>query len=369
MKAKLRIAAVVLGLLLVALASPVNAEVDAGGAILIEGSSGRVLYAENENERLEPASTTKVMTALIAIERGCLDDIVEVADEAVGTEGSSMYLDYGELVSLRDLLYGLMLTSGNDAAVAIAIHIAGSVADFAQMMNEKARALGCENTHFITPNGLHDAEHYTTAHDLAKICAEAMKNETFREIVATEYHVTEGGSKSHTLKNKNRLLWEYEGGCGIKTGYTTRSGKCLCFAAERDGMLLIGVVLRCPDMWNASKELLSLGFSNYGLGRLAEAGQSFGMIAVAGGIKKELCVVLEHDIIYPVSKDEADRVELECRLSSGVTAPVEAGDAVGSVSLVVNGQVVGSFALVAAESVPKADFLYYCRMIAENWTA
>lgn len=188
----------------------------ARGAALIEASSGRILYESHGNDPLPMASTTKIMTALIALERGDLQELIPVPREAEGTEGSSMYLTAGERLSLEDLLYGLMLTSGNDAAVAIALYFGGSLEGFAALMNDKARELGCADTHFVTPHGLHDPEHYTTALDLCRIARAAMETEAFAKIVSTQYHKTSTGCRVRTLKNKNKTLWSFEGGCGIK---------------------------------------------------------------------------------------------------------------------------------------------------------
>ena len=215
-----------------------------------------MICAKEAHKKLPMASTTKIMTALIVIENCSLGDTVKVSPKAYGVEGSSMYLNAGEEVSVEDMLYGLMLLSGNDAAVALAIHTAGSVEAFAALMNARAEEIGAHNTHFVTPNGLHDPEHYTTAYDLALIAAEAMKNPDFRKIVGSTYHKTTTGSVIRYMKNKNKILWQYEGGCGVKTGYTKAAGRCLVFAAERDGMTLIGAVLSCPDMFNVAKAML-----------------------------------------------------------------------------------------------------------------
>lgn len=190
----------------------------AAAAALIEANSGKLLLSGNSNSRLPMASTTKTMTALVVIENCDLDETVEVTADAAGTEGSSMYLSCGERLSVRDLLYGLMLLSGNDAAVALAVHVGGTVESFVRIMNDRAAKLGLTNTHFVTPNGLHDAEHYTTAYKLALIGAEALKNETFRQIVSTQYYTAETGDRVRTMKNKNALLWDYGNAVGIKTG-------------------------------------------------------------------------------------------------------------------------------------------------------
>jgi len=184
---------------------PICADALSGAFLIVDGRTAEVLESENADVQLPMASTTKVMTALLAIEHTAdLDALIQIPDGAVGVEGSSMYLNRGESLSMRDLLYGLMLTSGNDAAVAIAMTVGGSVEGFAELMNQRARELGCENTNFVTPNGLHDDQHYTTARDLAAISAEAMKNPTFREVVGTTYHETTTGDRKRTLKNKNK---------------------------------------------------------------------------------------------------------------------------------------------------------------------
>ena len=206
------------------------------------------------------ASTTKIMTAILAIEMGDLADVVTVSPRAAGVEGSSIYLERGEKLTLEDLLYGLMLRSGNDAAVAIAEHIGGTVENFANLMNRKAYQIGARNTHFVNPHGLHDDKHYTTAYDLALISAYAMENPVFRVIVSTKQKKIpwEGRNYSRVLQNKNALLWDYEGANGIKTGYTKISRRCLASAALRFGMQLVCVVLDCQPWFEDSMALLDL---------------------------------------------------------------------------------------------------------------
>ena len=328
-------------------------EIPAGGAILIEAGTGRVLYEKDADVPLPMASTTKVMTALLAIERGGLDEIVTVPDCAYGVEGSSMYLNRGERILLRDLLYGLMLTSGNDAAVAIAVHIAGSVEDFAGLMNARAAELGCENTHFVTPNGLHDEAHYTAARDLAAISAAAMELSEFAAIVNTEYYETTSGDRVRTLKNKNKTLWQYDGGCGVKTGYTKAAGKCLVFSAKRGDTLLIGVLLKARDMWKSAFELLDYGFALVKTERLLVSGQRVATASVSGGVKKELAAAVKDDILYPIRRDGSDEIALAVKLLDAIEAPVAARTVIGSITLYVNGEDVATTALTAAESIAK----------------
>lgn len=366
-------AALLLGLLLaLSLGGGKQASADAlassaQAAALIEASSGRLLYSKNGEASLPMASTTKIMTAWLAIEKGDLDEIIEVPAQAAGTEGSSMYLKAGEKLSLRDLLYGLMLTSGNDAAVTIAIRYGGSVEGFAALMNERARELGCKNTHFVTPNGLHDPEHYTSAEDLAAITAGAMKEAFFRELVATTYRQTETGDQVRTLKNKNKILWNVEGGCGVKTGYTKAAGRCLVFAAEREGMLLIGVVLNCPNMWDDAEDLLTYGFDAYEMETLADGSALFGEISVSNSEKKALPLVLKTGILYPIRKDGSDAVTLSPQLPLGLTAPVQAGDTVGRLNVTVNGVIVGAVDVLAAESAEELDFRWFLKRALSSY--
>lgn len=333
--------------------------VSAGGAALIEAHSGRVLYEKEGDTPLPMASTTKIMTALLALEQGELEELITVPKEAEGTEGSSMYLKAGEKLSLCDLLYGLLLTSGNDAAVTIACHFGGSIEGFADRMNEKARELGCEHTHFVNPHGLHDANHYTSALDLCTIARAAMEVETFRTIVATQYYQTTTGEKVRTLKNKNKTLWAFEGGCGIKTGYTKKAGRCLVFSAEREGMLLMGVVLNCPNMWSEAFSLLQYGFDTYALESLQDAAEPLREVKVEGGVKKALPAVLKTGILYPIRKEGTEKITWEVSLLDPLTAPVEAGDVIGKLTMCLDGEAVAYEEILAGEKVSVPDFLWY----------
>lgn len=356
-----RILPVLLAMLFLA-AFPITAQADsvpAEAAYLMEANSGRVLTAQNANTHLPMASTTKIMTALLAIESGKLSETVEVPRQAAGTEGSSMYLKEGETIPLLDLVYGLMLTSGNDAAVAIACVLDGSVSAFAERMNARAAELGLSDTHFMNPNGLHDPNHYASAHDLCMLAAAAMRNETFAEIVKTTYHATEG-SVGHKLKNKNRLLWEYEGGVGVKTGYTKAAGKCLVFAAERGGMLLIGTVLNCPSMWNTAKSMLDAGFSAYKAKLFLNETTVFS-VSVANGVKKTLSAAPIRSILYPTEIDGSETFAVCTELEDNLKAPVYAGTAVGTATLLRNGEAVLSVPIAACETVLPVGFSYYFR--------
>jgi len=339
--------------------------VPAQAAYLIEANSGRVLLSQNADARLPMASTTKIMTALLAVESERLKETVTVPKEAAGTEGSSMYLKAGEKIPLIDLVYGLMLTSGNDAAVAIACFLDGDTDAFAARMNARAEALGLKDTHFVTPNGLHDPNHYTTAHDLALLAAAALDNPTFAMIVQTKYRDTEG-DVLHKLKNKNRLLWEYEGGIGVKTGYTKAAGKCLVFAAERGGMKPVGVVLNCPSMWNTAKSMLDAAFQNY-RARTFLTYDTFFSVPVQDGVKKTLCAAPKRSILYPTEIDGDGTYTVDVALAPTLCAPVPAGQTVGTATLYRNGIAVCTVPVAAIETVEKVGFLYYFRRTVSDF--
>ena len=345
-------------------------EVQAGGAALIEVSTTKVLYANNAHVKLPMASTTKIMTALLAIENGELDELVTVPAEAYGVEGSSMYLEKDEKLSLRDLLYGLMLVSGNDAAITIAIHIGGSMEGFAHMMNTRAKELGALNTSFVTPNGLHDPEHYTTAYDLALISAAAMKNPEFQEICGTSYYRTATGNVQRTLKNKNKILWQYEGGNGVKTGFTKTAGKCLVFSAERDGMMLLGVVLNCPNMFPDAMKMLDYGFEHFEMRTLIRAGEVGTRLPVDSGMKNVLEVAAKEDIIIPVGiEGESAAITTRVILSSDLRAPIEIGSEAGRLEVWEGEKLLVSRSLYACNEISERNLHYYIKKLVGRWTA
>jgi len=248
-------------------ALPVTAppSTSAASAVLYDATSEQFLALSSPDVRRPMASTTKIMTALVVLEKCTLSEYVTVASEAVGVEGSSIYLFAGEQITVETLLYGLLLSSANDAAAALAIHTAGSIAAFADLMNERAAAMGLSDTHFANPHGLHDEAHYTTARELALIAAEAMKNEVFSKIVATKrYSAPQIGTDACRLfLNHNRLLRSYEDAVGVKTGYTRAGGRCLVSAARRDGLCLIAVSLNDGNDWRDHAALLDWGFAEY----------------------------------------------------------------------------------------------------------
>ena len=240
--------------------------ISAGQAILIDGHTGKVLYEKSADEKAYPASTTKIMTALITIETlekygSPINQIVEIPAEAQGVEGSSLYLKAGEKMSVEDLLYGLMLVSGNDAAVALAEIIGGSEKEFVKMMNDRAKELHCVNTHFANPNGLFDENHYTSVRDMAIIAKTAMENREFRKIVSTKVRKADREESTYiTFNNKNKTVYDYKGGSGVKIGYTKDSGRTLVASADRGKKRMICVVMSAPDWFNDAYRLMDYGF-------------------------------------------------------------------------------------------------------------
>lgn len=324
-------------------------------AILTETSTGEILYAKNANERCPMASTTKIMTAVVALEHGDLAKPVQIAEKACGVEGSSIYLTAGEELTLEDLLYALMLESANDAAAAIAYEIAGGIEPFAELMNQTAERLGLSDSHFTNPHGLDDEAHYTTAADLAKLTAYALQNPKFRQIVSTYKHQIplRGDEGVRVLLNHNKLLRMSEDVIGVKTGFTKRSGRCLVSAAEQDGVCVVAVTLNAPDDWNDHLALHERGFSAFHREVLAEPGQfSFeipcsssadGTITVRNTDSLSLCMKNGMEITYAVEAPH------------WLLPPVTAGEVLGRVVFSAEGQVIGEVPLYAQDSVAEPE--------------
>lgn len=282
----------------------------AKSAIVMEKTSKRVLYSKNCDERLPIASTTKIVTSLTVINNANLDDIVEIPGEACGIEGSSIYLRAGEHLTVRELLYGLMLRSGNDAAVALALHTAGSIERFADMMNETAANLGLRNCHFINPHGLHDDNHYCSANDLAVITCEALNNPEFCKIASTKTYriANEGYNYDRVLINKNKLLSNCDGADGVKTGYTKKAGRCFVGSATRNGMQVVVVVLNCGPMFEETASMLDAAFANYSLKTAVPINKVCGSIEQKGKTVYYLC---PERVQYPVRDGEEISTQIE----------------------------------------------------------
>lgn len=322
--------------------------VSASCAILVDAESGRVLMEKNAHEERTIASITKLMTALVAVESTSdLDRAVTIQKEWTLAEGSSMYLREGEELTLRELLYGLLLVSGNDAALAIAGFCAGDVDTFVEWMNLRAKELGMEHTHFVNPNGLPAEGHYSTAADMAKLAIVVMEQPDLAEIVGTK-SVTMAG---RTMTNHNKLLWRYEGCVGMKTGYTDAAGRTLVSCAERDGQRLIAVTLNAPNDWADHAAMFDYGFSQWPSILLASAGRDLRTLPVTGSLVRFVPVQVERDVRYPLAADE--RVTAKIDLPDEVEAPVKEGDIAGSLTYYVDGKEVGSTYLVYSHSVER----------------
>ena len=329
-------------------------DISAKSAILIEGNSGKVIGVKNADARMSMASTTKIMTALVAIENCDINKTVAVSPCAVGVEGSSVYLYEGERLTMEDLLYAMLLESANDAAAAIAIEVGGSIEGFSEMMNRKAEELGLKNTHFTNPHGLDNEEHYTTARELAIITGEALRNDTFRRIVSTykkdiPLNETEG---VRLLINHNKLLKCYDGSVGVKTGYTKKSGRCLVSAAERDGLSLICVTLNAPDDWQDHSTILDYGFSLYESRILCLDGEYQHIMPIVGGDQEYVVLTNKGDVKITLPRNSGD---LKCSVESlnFEYAPIQKGDICGKLIYTQNGKTVATVPLYAKYSVER----------------
>ncbi len=317
----------------------------AASAILMDVDSGRVLYEQNADAKMLIASTTKIMTALVAVRDGKLSDTVTVSREAAYTEGSSMYLKEGEELTLETLLYGLMLCSGNDAAVAVAEHVGGSVQGFVKRMNETAGDLGMDHSSFANPNGLDDEKHYSTARDMAVLACAALENETVLRIASTR-SITIGG---RTMTNHNKLLSMMDGCLGLKTGYTRAAGRTLVSCAERNGQRLVAVTLQDGNDWADHQSLFEYGFSAYPARRPAVLGRELGRAAVAGGMSDSVPLVAADSFSWPLA--EGEQLETSLELFRDLSAPVTAGTRAGQAVFTLNGQEVGRVDLLCGETV------------------
>ncbi|MCD8049853.1 MAG: D-alanyl-D-alanine carboxypeptidase [Clostridia bacterium] len=326
-----------------------KAEISAQSAVVIDCASNRILYEKNAEERRGMASTTKIMTALIALERLTFDEVVTVSSFAAGTEGSSIWLSAGEHMTAQDLLYGLMLASGNDAATALAEHTAGSVEAFTLLMNEKAKEIGAYNTNFTNPHGLSDENHYTTAYDLALIASYAMKNDTFREIVSTQNKTIswEGSQWNRSLKNHNKLLYMYDDCDGVKTGYTKKDGRCLVSSAERDGMRIVTVTLSDPDDWNDHINLMNYAFETHKPYTVCRKGESAGSYLTENADIEEIGLSYAQTYTTALSDGEEDTISTKVEFS--VTYPVNRGDRVGTMYIYRGSELIGSVGIISRE--------------------
>lgn len=335
-----------------ALAEDLN--LSAQSYIVMDEVSGRVLVEHDSHKEMPMASTTKIMTALIAIENCDLDDIVKVDERSINIEGSSIYLKNEEKISMLDLLYGLMLRSGNDSAVAIANHICDTEEEFIEMMNRKARDIGAKNTNFADPHGLSDENHYSTAYDLALITREAFIYEIFEEIVASKSYMSKRGENEYFV-NKNKTLWEYEDGDGVKIGYTSSSGRCLVSSAKREEMRLIAVSLNAPNWFNDNYLLMDYGFDNYNSYIIYGKYQLMKKLQLP--YDRELNMITEKELIYPLDEDERKNLKVNISINEDIQLPIKEGEIVGRIDTYLDGVIIKKDYLISANDIKKASII------------
>ncbi len=345
-------------------------DTSARAAVIMDVNSGRILYSKNMDEKLAMASTTKIMTTFVAIESGRLEEKVTVSRKASNTGGSSIYLREGERHSVHDLLYAIMLRSGNDAAVAVAEHIGGSVEGFADLMNRKAQEIGAKNTQFANPHGLDSAGHYTTAHDLALITAHALQNPIFADIVSSKKKTIEGPSNENwdrIMINKNKMLWQFDGGDGVKTGYTKKAGRCLVSSATRDGMQLVCVVLNCGSMWDDSSALLEHGFKNYSIEKIVDKDNYIKVVEVKNGKEKFVAIKPIENFSIPLGAGEKENVKLSVNSQGAARAPLNKGDEAGRLEVYLDNTLLRTIKLEYAESVESSSPFFYMKRILRDY--
>lgn len=370
MRTKKRVTVLICALLLYCLSMPalvsaVDLPVKAESAILLDAHSGKILYEKDPHKISYPASMTKLMTLIIAaeaIEQGKikLTDIVTASERASSYGGSQIYLAAGEKLSLKDLLLGISLASGNDASVAVAEYIAGTHEAFVELMNAKAKELGLKNTHFVNCNGLHDPDHYSTAYDFAQIGLYALKYPLIRELCSVKhYRIREETSRPFQYDNKNKLLWNYEGTDGFKTGWTVDAKYCLTATCERDSLRFVSVVMGVPAKsghFADTKVIFDWGYSQYTFKQFAETNAAVGKVAVGKGKTDSVAVIPAKKVGITVLKGEDKELRTETEILPVVDAPVQAGQVVGHVSILRNDEVLDRINLLAAETVDKGTW-------------
>ncbi len=339
-------------------------ETSAGAAVVIDGQTGRVLYEKNAHTRLGMASTTKIMTAIIALEKGDLSDVVTVDKRAEGIEGSSLYLRGGDKITLKNLLYGMLLRSGNDAATAVALHFCDSVDEFAVLMTDKAKQLGLENTQFKNPHGLHQEGHYTSAYDLAQITRYGFSLPGFAEMVNCKTYTIDDNIESKVVTNNNKLLQFYDGADGVKTGYTPETGRTLVGSATRGGMRVIAVTLNDRDDWNDHMAMFDYAFENYERRTLTEKNKGYGCVPVKDGVDSDVPILAAEKVSATVLKN--GEITMEVKAEKSLKAPVKKGQRAGKVIFKENGKVIGETELVCGCGMEKEKKPGFFRRII-NW--
>lgn len=351
--------------------APVFAENFCKASVVIEENSGRVLSQNNKDERLAMASTTKIMTALVVL-NNCndLQEKVLIDDRAVGIEGTSMYIRKNEVLTIEELLYGLILPSGNDAAMALAYFVGkGNLQSFVDLMNQTATDLKLANTHFDNPHGLDSKNHYTSAYDLAIITSKAMQNKTFREIVSTKIKQISGNSevKNRFLRNKQKLLKTLDGCNGVKSGFTDNAGRCLVTSCVRDGMEVICVVLNCPNMFEESAKLINDAFENFSLETIIEPYYYISNIKVENGTKDEVKVYSMKSCKYPLKTTEKTLINIETEIEESLVSPIKKEQIVGKIKVYFENELIFSENIYTMESVDSKDIQDKLKDIINEW--
>ncbi|MDD4295431.1 MAG: D-alanyl-D-alanine carboxypeptidase [Ruminiclostridium sp.] len=340
-------------------------DINARSAIVIDFESGRVLYEKYAYQKRPMASTTKIMTAIVALENGNLDDIVTVSKNAASIWGSTINLTVGEQLTLRELMYGLLMRSGNDAAIAIAEHIGGSVDSFLEMMNKKAKEIGAIDSNFTSPHGLDGTGHYSTAYDMAILARYALNIPILNDIVKTK--TIQVGKRF--MSNTNEMLTGYEGADGVKTGYTGRAGRCLVTSATRDGRRFISVALFC-DSRNlralSSKKILDYAFENYFPYNIIENGY-FGEIPVYKGYEESVPIIINKSITMPLTEFESENLYTKVSLPDIITAPVERGSVLGTMSVYLNDEILCESTLIAEKTIKQKKMLEHMLDVIQVW--
>lgn len=364
-----------------------NISLSGEGAILIDFDCGAILFEKNMHQKLYPASTTKIMTAILAIEYGNMDDMVTVDPEVISlTKGSHIALDYDEQVSFKDLLYALMTASANDAALALGKHVSGSVQGFVDLMNEKAKELGALNTNFVNPNGLHDDNHYTTAYDLSLIARYAMANDVFREFASQSSYTIEPTNKKtepRYLYSTNGFFYgndkinlngqtipvKYEGVICGKTGYTSNAGNCLVTLVERNGQYLLSVVLKADgkEVYTDTHKLLNYGYNNFDSVTIGHANEFIDNLKIENGTLPYASIVIDKDINYTLRLNNLDKVERKIKFKEDIKAPVSQGDVVGTVEYYLDDTLIGQGDLISTIDVSEIPPVKFYQIIFDKW--
>ncbi|MGO1470440.1 MAG: D-alanyl-D-alanine carboxypeptidase family protein [Tissierella sp.] len=362
-------------------------DLEGEGALLIDYNSNRILYEKNSNKKMFPASTTKIMTAILAIELGNMEDVVEIDEEVISlTEGSHIALDYDEKMKFEDLLNGLMVASANDAALAIAKQVSGSIDDFVKLMNDKAKELGAVNTNFVNPNGLHDDNHYTTPYDLFLISKYAMQNEIFREYASkTKYTIppTNKKSEERLLHTTNKFLYgnarmdmdgktipiRYDGIKGIKTGTTPEAKNCLVSYAERGDKTMMSIVLKSEkkQVYADTYKLLDYGFNNFNDIILGHSNEFIGNLDIKNGSLPYASTVLNRDVYYTLKADEIKRVEKNSKFRDEITLPISKGDVLGSAEYYLDGNLIAKEDIVSTIDVNSVPGNNLIKFLLDKW--